>query len=146
MIKERDEKIASYVSQIQGILYLTIELEPNENIPVLEAEHSKKMEELSTQAEQRVKFERERAKRLAYKIEELKERNKKLKSMLQSGKEDGAARDEIESLNNEIIALQEANSDMIRIFTGAMEKMHGAEYAHQMMDAEFNPQVYSTLI
>ena len=75
-----------------------------------------KFNQLQAKAEAQIRFERDRAKRLAYKIEDLKERNRKLKAQIHTDHHDHH-----QDAPNELITIKVHFTDMLTILQDMFE-------------------------
>ncbi|OAJ37429.1 hypothetical protein BDEG_21447 [Batrachochytrium dendrobatidis JEL423] len=118
---ERDAQLREAQTKVHS---LTLQLSQFENkdivSPIVSEQHHSQMEEAKRQADAQIKFERERAKRLALKIEDLKNRNQQLKRQVETHSQpmqlnSQAAAEEIESMRHELSNLRISNGEVLAI-------------------------------
>jgi hypothetical protein len=84
LLNERDHQLISAERKIEELENSLEVYANNLNVPVRDNVNNEAIDQIKEQAEAQIRFERERAKRLAYKIEELKNKNKSLKQELEN--------------------------------------------------------------
>nr|KAJ3421298.1 hypothetical protein HK105_003963 [Polyrhizophydium stewartii] len=166
LIVDRDRRLADAQAQVHS---LTARLDQIANMPVKDAaggvgsrslasardaqeyldqidrlnqKHQQALDEAKRQADVQIKFERDRAKRLAHKIEDLKFRNQQLKKQLEvySAPVPGsaeAAREEIEMLRLDLANLKSSNGQILAILRETLLQTMGPG-AIDIPDADAN--------
>ncbi|KAJ1328491.1 hypothetical protein BSLG_010223 [Batrachochytrium salamandrivorans] len=121
-IIERDEQLLSAQAQLRALTDCLDHLD-NKDLPspgVSQQQHQQQLDETKRQADAQIKFERDRAKRLAHKIEELKSRNQQIKKQLEIHNQpiihnDQPATEEIEAMRRELSSLRVLNGEVLAI-------------------------------
>ncbi|KAH6587465.1 hypothetical protein BASA50_011352 [Batrachochytrium salamandrivorans] len=121
-IIERDEQLLSAQAQLRALTDCLDHLD-NKDLPspgVSQQQHQQQLDETKRQADAQIKFERDRAKRLAHKIEELKSRNQQIKKQLEIHNQpiihnDQPATEEIEVMRRELSSLRVLNGEVLAI-------------------------------
>lgn len=102
-IRDLDDQLIRAETRINEFEHQIFTLTAEQNEPVRDLDPDV-IERIKEQAEVQIRFERDRAKRLAYKIEELKERNKKLKQQIASQNTGSVRVDQISNFEGDAIA------------------------------------------